>query len=280
MHQVIAGVIGFKRKILQRQPAQAVVDGFHDVLKAGDRVQAGEQKLVLAPGGERDFRQAVLGAREVLGALEFGHGVKAPVQPETPPVVAAAQKSIPDAAGFGHDHAAVRANVAEDVQVIVEVPGDQQGFVQATFQERLGLHRTGRFEVVGIAHELPASREDALPGQFKKRGILVERGGQRAGFLDAVRDEQFLWHDGSPFQANSRVMARMLEVLSRVEAVRQQVQVPERVTAGLMIFDVFHALHLSSVHHTGARYRSPSARQHRPGRCFLSFEKAFLDGAL
>lgn len=80
--------------------------------------------------------------------------LKAAVETESPPVIAAAKEPFVGRR-FGDEHAAMGADVAHAMQVVLNVAGEEDWLIEAAFQERKGVHGAGDLYKVGVADELP-----------------------------------------------------------------------------------------------------------------------------
>jgi len=70
----------------------------------------------------------------------------------------------------------VGADVGQKVKLVVVVAGKHQWLVQAALQQDKRLNRAGGFEVVGVAHPLPALGKNLLLYRFIHLGILIKTG--------------------------------------------------------------------------------------------------------
>ena len=89
---------------------------------------------------------------------------------------------------FAQNVSAVSADVAEAVERVVAISGQQYGLVQTTFEQRGGgcLARDG--DGVGAIHVLPRPSENPLPSQVKHAVIGVKSTRKRRSFPNLAID--------------------------------------------------------------------------------------------
>lgn len=82
----------------------------------------------------------------------------------------------------------MRADVRHAVQAIVCVAREEQGFREDAWQEGHRPHLPGHLQLVGIAHQLPAAREDPFCLQAKDTRVGIDTRRQGVRVANVVGD--------------------------------------------------------------------------------------------
>ncbi len=184
-HEVVARSRGVEAHLVDRQEAHAPIDLAHDPGKRDLGIERREDEL--PPGGERDGRQVVGFLREPFHIVELRHREQPSVEAEAATVVATAKDAL-DAASFADQHAAVRAHVRERVEAVDVIAGEQDRFVQASFQQRYRRDLPGDAHLVEVPGKLPAPGEHTCPASLVGVEVPIERGGKGRRAVDVGID--------------------------------------------------------------------------------------------
>ena len=96
---------------------------------------------------------------------------------EAPAVIAAAQRRLHPGV-LADQRPAVGADVGQAVDLVAGVAGQQQRLVEDPLEQGEGVRGPGDADGVGVRHQLPAPREDALAGGREPARIAVDLGRQ------------------------------------------------------------------------------------------------------
>ncbi len=152
LDHVVSGPFGAVDGFAEGEEVYAASDGIEGGGEGVCGSDAGEEERF--PDGEGDAAEIVARAGEIFDAFEFGHGFEAAVEVEAAAVIAAAEGVI-DGLPFDEDVAAVGADVAEAMNGVVSVAGEEDGFVERAFEEGVGGGLAGDLGEGEIADELP-----------------------------------------------------------------------------------------------------------------------------
>ena len=147
------------------------------------RLEACEQQR--PPIGELDCCEVVRFRWKIFYVFKFRHVLEFSVETEATAVITAAKKFFV-ARAFANDVAAMGADVAHEVKLVLGIAGEDEGLIEGAFEEGEWVDGSGDFDHGVIADELPASGEG-----FSKQPVVIQ-----LVVIDAFREGRGLFYVG------------------------------------------------------------------------------------
>jgi hypothetical protein len=115
--------------------------------------------------------------------------LEAAVQSEPATVVSAPK--MPLVGGALHDlHSAMGAHIAEQMNLVIHVSREHQGFVEKPLQENERMNRPRHPDAVRIADELPAPSKYLLSNEVEQRRVFIKPSRQSRRLFNPVMNPQ------------------------------------------------------------------------------------------
>ena len=131
----------------------------------------------------RKLREIVVFCGKILYLFELWHRFKHSIQPENPSMIAAPK--VGQFTGLTNQYGTpMRANIAETMDFLFIVPGEEQWFIQVILEQREGITLPGFLYHPVICNKLPALRKYFFPGFLEIPAVSVKFGTECFGLCN------------------------------------------------------------------------------------------------